>query len=92
MKCLFCESNGPFNTVEHIIPEALGNDDLVMSGHVCDACQSYFGKEVEKYVLSKTPIGFWRVFLAIRGKKGKLPTIDLSLMVRSNLDKFRELW
>lgn len=79
MNCLFCRSNGPFNTIEHIIPEALGNDDLVISGHVCDACQSYLGKEIERFVLSETPIGFWRVHLAMRGKKGKLPTVDLSV-------------
>ena len=60
-ECLFCGNDGPFTTVEHIIPESLGNDDLVLEGEVCDSCQRYFGKEVEKYVLSHTPLAFWRV-------------------------------
>lgn len=78
MLCLFCDSNGPFSTVEHIIPESLGNDDLVLKGHVCDGCQRYFGKEVERFVLEKSPIAFWRTLLGITTKKGKLPRADLS--------------
>jgi len=81
--CLFCESNGPFATTDHIIPESLGNDDLLLAGEVCDGCQRYFGKEVEKYVLEKTPIGMWRALLGIQSKKGKLPSVDLSLPERS---------
>lgn len=76
--CLFCKSDGPFSTVEHIIPESLGNDDLVLHGEVCDKCQAYFGKEVEKFLLSKTPFAFWRTFLGIKTKKGKYPSVDLS--------------
>lgn len=76
--CLFCKSNGPFRTQEHIIPESLGNDDLVLHGHVCDACQNYFGKEVESYVLGKTSFAAWRTMLGIRTKSGGLPRVDLS--------------
>lgn len=80
--CLFCRSQGPFSTVEHVIPESLGNIDLVLRGEVCDACQRYFGKEVENYVLSKTSIGVWRALLGIRTKQGKLPGVDLSVPER----------
>jgi len=76
--CLFCTSNGPFSTVEHIVPESLGNRDFVIEGQVCDVCQNYFGKEVERHVLSKTPLGAWRVLLGIPTKKGRLPITDLS--------------
>lgn len=75
--CLYCGSNGPFSTREHVIPESLGNNDLILQGEVCDACQRYFGKEVERYVLDKTPLAFWRVFLQISTKKGKSPVVDL---------------
>ncbi|ACO32722.1 MULTISPECIES: HNH endonuclease [Acidobacterium] len=75
--CLYCGSNGPFSTKEHVIPESLGNDDLILTGEVCDACQRYFGKEVERYVLDKTPLAFWRTFLQIATKKGKLPAVDV---------------
>ena len=56
--CLFCKLESPATTKEHIIPESLGNDDLLLSGEVCDKCQNYFGKEVESYVLAKTPLAF----------------------------------
>lgn len=78
MKCLFCRSDGPFQTREHIIPESLGNDDLILDGQVCDACQNYFGKEVESYVLEKTSFAAWRAMLGIRTKSGKLPRVDMS--------------
>jgi hypothetical protein len=76
--CLFCKSSGPFRTQEHIIPESLGNDDLILKGYVCDACQNYFGKEVESYVLGKTSFAAWRAMLGIRTKSGGLPRVDLS--------------
>jgi hypothetical protein len=76
--CLFCSSTGPFSTTEHIIPESLGNDDLLLKDGVCDSCQSYFGKEVEQFVLGKTPLAFWRTFLGIKTKKGKNPSVNLS--------------
>ena len=77
-KCLFCNKEGPFSSPEHIIPEALGNDDLILLEEVCDNCNQYFGKEIEKFVLGKTPLAFWRTYQGIRKKKGKLPHVDLS--------------
>ena len=76
--CLFCSSHGPFSTVEHIVPESLGNDDLILTEEVCDKCQAYFGTEVEKYVLDKTEFAFWRVFLGIKTKGRKYPSVDMS--------------
>ncbi len=78
MPCLFCTSEGPFSTLEHVIPESLGNDDLILKGHVCDKCQHYFGTEVEQFVLNKTPIAAWRAMLGTTTKKGKRPKVDLS--------------
>ena len=49
--CLYCKAEESFTTVEHVIPESLGNDDLLLKGDVCDVCQAYFGKEVKRYVL-----------------------------------------
>lgn len=77
--CLFCKSEGSFSKPEHIIPEALGNDDLVLINEVCNRCNWYFGKEVEKFVLEKSPLAFWRTYLGIRRKRGKFPPpADLS--------------
>lgn len=76
--CLFCQSLGPYSTIEHIIPESLGNDDLLLKGEVCDSCQNYFGQEVEHFVLNKTPIAFWKTWLGIKSKKRRVPPINLS--------------
>lgn len=80
--CLFCRGAGPFSTIEHVVPESLGNDELVLTGEVCDECQAYFGKEVERFVLSKSPLAFWRCLLGIRTKAGRLPTVSLSQPAR----------
>lgn len=77
--CLFCKSRGSFSKPEHIIPEALGNNDLLLVNEVCDKCNLYFGTKVEKFVLEKSPLAFWRTYLGIRRKRGKLPPpVDLS--------------
>ncbi len=76
--CLYCQAEESFTTVEHVIPESLGNDDLLLKGDVCDGCQAYFGKEVERYVLEKTPIAVWRTILGIPTKNGKLPSVRVS--------------
>ena len=74
--CLFCGSPGPFSA-EHIVPESLGNDDLILNEEVCSACNRHFSK-IEEFVLQNTIIAFWRVFLGIRSKRGSLPSANLS--------------
>lgn len=73
MNRLFCEKEGPYSTVEHIVPESLGNKRLVLTGIVCDHCQNYLGKEVEEYVLRRSPIGAWWVLAGVQTKHGKQP-------------------
>lgn len=75
MSCLFCITGTDFNSVEHIIPESMGNDDLILKGEVCDKCQNFFS-HIENYVLRNTPVGFWRTFLGIKTKGRKLPSVD----------------
>ena len=77
--CLFCGADGPFNTREHVIPESLGNDDLIVEHLLCDVCQNYIGKEIESFVLSKTSFAFWKVWYGVKSKKGWLPSVDFSL-------------
>lgn len=74
-QCLFCQrSDGPFNSVEHPIPESLGNDELIIPrGWVCDKCNSYFGSKLESKVLSLPPFGIERLAYSVRSKKGKFP-------------------
>jgi hypothetical protein len=77
MDCLFCHSEGPFSS-EHVIPESLGNDDLILIDQVCAKCNAHFSHKVESPVLSKSPLAFWRVFLGVKSKRGRFPSIDLS--------------
>ncbi len=76
-KCIFCLREGDvFHTIEHIIPESLGNTTDILDGAICDQCQNYFGKEIENYILSKTPFGFWRTIAGTKNKKGKIPSYN----------------
>lgn len=76
-KCIFCLSEGDiFHTIEHIVPESLGNTDDILENCVCDKCQNYFGKEIENYILAKTPFGFWCTIAGTVNKKGKQPFFD----------------
>ncbi len=79
-KCIFClEESENFNTVEHIISQSLGNTDDILRNAVCDKCQNYLGKEVENFVLSKTPFAFWRTIYGTKSKKRKEPFFDMTL-------------
>jgi hypothetical protein len=81
--CLFCGADGPYTTIEHTVPEALGNDDSVLLGEVCDGCQAYLGAKVESFALEKAPIGPLRVLLRLTGKRGKLPLANTSVSERT---------
>lgn len=72
--CIFCLKPGPFEKIEHPIPESLGNDDLTMAtGFVCDLCNQYFGTKIEREVLASPPWSVERTAACVRTKKGKLP-------------------
>jgi len=50
MRCLFCKCDSSSSrSVEHVIPESLGNHSLTLPpGVVCDNCNNYFSRKVEK--------------------------------------------
>lgn len=77
-RCIYCLSKtNEFLSVEHPIPESLGNDETILSeGLVCDPCNRYFGSKLEESVLRKAPFGPERIAQAIKSKKGKYPTIQ----------------
>lgn len=78
MLCLFCKSDGPYSTVEHIVPESLGNKHILLERQICDACQSYLGTKVEEYVLRRSPIGWWRVHAGVQTKNGNPPRFSFT--------------
>lgn len=78
MRCIFCKTNSSSSkSVEHIIPESLGNKENVLSkGIVCDSCNNYFGNKIEKVVLEMPYFKSLRGRLMIGNKKGKIPRIS----------------
>ena len=55
MECIFCHKDSSISkSIEHIIPESLGNKDYVLpTGYVCDECNHYFAIKIEKELLSQ---------------------------------------
>ncbi|MBD5524820.1 MAG: HNH endonuclease [Lachnospiraceae bacterium] len=78
MKCLFCkQSSADTKSVEHIVPESLGNTTFILPlGYVCDKCNNYFAREVEKPFLELPELRLLRFQEAIPNKKNRMPAID----------------
>lgn len=78
LRCLFCKqiSDGSRST-EHIIPESLGNlSQTLPPGIVCDSCNNYFSRKVEKPFLEHESIKRLRFRQGVPSKKGKVPAVD----------------
>lgn len=93
MRCIFCRlPSDQSRSIEHIIPESLGNTSHVLPrGVVCDSCNNYFAHQVEKPFLELPAIEVLRFDQAIESKKGRLPLVtgiippDLSVRVTRKL-------
>jgi len=75
MICLFCrgDSSGS-RSREHIIPQSLGNTKAVLApGTVCDKCNNYFSREVERPFLESAAVSMLRSQQRIPSKKGHIP-------------------
>jgi hypothetical protein len=75
MKCIFCkEDSQNSKSVEHIVPESMGNKTHILAkGVVCDKCNQYFSRKVEKKVLEKSFFTNLRHRNGIESKKRKIP-------------------
>jgi hypothetical protein len=95
MNCLFCKQNSDKSrSVEHIIPESLGNKDHILPRHfVCDNCNQYFAIKVEKPLLEQPYFKHLRNRSRIENKKRTIPTLDVMaiglrpMKVESSFDK-----
>jgi len=78
LRCIFCKSDSASSrSVEHIIPESLGNKSHVLpKGVVCDACNNYFAREVERPFLDSPSMRVLRFHQALESKKGRLPPLS----------------
>jgi hypothetical protein len=77
VRCIFCRRDSTRSqSIEHIIPESLGNiDHTLPPGVVCDRCNNYFAREVQKPFLSSPPIAALRFEQGLANKRGRVPPI-----------------
>jgi hypothetical protein len=78
LRCIFCKHDSTKSkSIEHIIPESLGNIEIILPpGIVCDKCNNYFSREVEKPFLEYGGIQNLRFEEGILSKKGRIPEIQ----------------
>ena len=77
MRCIFCKKDSSKSrTIEHIIPESLGNKDHILPpGVVCDHCNNYFARKIEQPLLDSEYFRHSRFRNVVYSKKGRVPTI-----------------
>jgi hypothetical protein len=82
MRCLFCRMDSTTSrSVEHIIPESLWNTRHVLPrGVVCDDCNNYFARKIEKPFLESPEISQLRFIQAIPNKRRRIPSADALLL------------
>lgn len=84
--CLFCrESDRDFVSVEHIVPEGMGNTTLVLpNGVVCDRCNNGPLSRLDRAFFDLLPIKARAITLGLAGKTGKVPTLNVTNGTLSN--------
>lgn len=87
MRCIFCKCDSTDSkSVEHIIPESLGNKSHILRpGIVCDKCNNYLSREVEKPFLEHDSIKGLRFEEGVLSKKGRIPPTNGVLIDHQNL-------
>lgn len=77
MRCLFCKAQSENTTgVEHLIPESIGSKKLILpKGLVCDKCNNYFSRKVERPVLSHESMRNVRGWYQVPNKRGNFPSV-----------------
>jgi hypothetical protein len=78
MRCIFCKNDSSKSkSVEHIIPESLGNTTKVLpKGIVCDTCNNYFARKVEKPFLESPALKALRFHQVVPNKRGRVPPLE----------------
>ncbi|MBD2665175.1 HNH endonuclease [Richelia sinica FACHB-800] len=78
MRCIFCKCQSSSSTSrEHIIPESFGNKEHTLPpGVVCDRCNNYIAREIEKPLLDSPYFKEQRFNMSVPSKRNKIPTIS----------------
>ncbi|MBO6718022.1 MAG: hypothetical protein JJ913_08715 [Rhizobiaceae bacterium] len=67
--------------MEHVIPESLGNKSHILpKGIVCDRCNNYFSRKVEKPFLESPAVRELRFYQDLENKRGRTPSIGGLIM------------
>lgn len=87
-KCILCKKDSSKScSVEHIVPESLGNKlHTLPKKVVCDRCNNYFALKIEKVVLEQNFFKNLRHRNRIISKKGRIP--DGKIIVPNFLKEF----
>ncbi|MCJ7484170.1 MAG: HNH endonuclease [Thermodesulfovibrionales bacterium] len=77
-QCIYCLSiSGKFTSEEHIFPESLGNDELILQkGFVCDECNNGILSCLDDFLLKFEPVAFLQVHFVPYKKNGQLPSAN----------------
>jgi len=75
VRCIFCKCDATDSrSVEHIIPESMGNVQHVLPpGVVCDSCNQYFARKVERPILESPMFMHIRSGMEVPNKRGRIP-------------------
>ena len=75
MHCVFCKRDSSTSiSIEHIVPESLGNLAHVLpAGVVCDVCNQYFARKIERPLLESPVFRLLRADMAVPNKRGRVP-------------------
>ncbi len=90
MQCIFCkEFSENTISIEHIIPESLGNTTRVLpKGMVCDKCNNYLSRKIEQPFFEQEEIKLLRFYEGIPNKRGKVPPVEIIMNEqRINLER-----
>lgn len=75
--CIYCgASEGDFSTEEHVIPESLGGDEVVLKGSVCSKCNNVLS-HLDQVLVDFEPLAMLRTMYGPMTKKGKFPRAHL---------------
>src|SRR5215207_7189160 len=77
--CLYClTEDRKFSSVEHLVPEGLGNKEIVLPvGVVCDKCNNEVLSQLDTALIEFGPIALLRVKYGVPTKAGKMPKAQL---------------
>jgi hypothetical protein len=81
-RCIYCmRTDATFTSEEHVLPEGLGNDELVLrQGYVCDVCNHGDLAMLDDILLGFPPIAVFKTVYVPHTKGGRLPSANLQNM------------